>query len=85
LEHLLCGLLGDLGVSCGKATALHQDKTSDPLWRIEVPLQHHATAHAMSNEDRWLQSQGVQEGAEVGAKGFNAAVFGGAIRSAMAT
>jgi len=56
----MCCLLGDLWVSYGYATSIHQDEASDPLWRIEVPLKHHATAHAMSNEDSWLQIQGTQ-------------------------
>jgi len=60
LEHLLCGLLGNLWVSCGHATAIHQDEASDPLWHIEVPLKHDTTAHAMSNEDSSLQIQGAQ-------------------------
>lgn len=66
LDLLANGLLGQLGITGGQATAVHQDQPSHPLGRLTIGLQDHATAQAVPNEDGRCQLQGVEQGAYIG-------------------
>ena len=39
MDHVPCGLLGNLWVAHTATTAIHQDEARDPLWRLAVGLE----------------------------------------------